>query len=140
MLRRRRERQQRLQAQQQWEVWSAMHVEPDPAPSSAAPAAVAVVDDFLPPALRMPSRDELAGILMPHEAPLVIDGEVHACADCGAYRQWIVASTRDGVWLRCPAGHEKPEPRLDAPWFNRVSGPITAQHASYEECLRHLGR
>lgn len=139
MLRRRRERQQRLQAQRQWEAWSALHVEPALAPAPAGQAGSPVVDDFLPPDLRVPTREELAGILMPHDAPLVIDGEVHSCADCGAYRNWIVASTRDGVWLRCPAGHEKPEPRLDAAWFNLTSGPITEQHSSYEECLRFLG-
>ncbi|MFF3088649.1 hypothetical protein ACFVRB_26915 [Streptomyces nojiriensis] len=98
-----------------------------------------VVDDFLPPDLRMPTREELAGILMPHDTPLVLDGEVRACSECGAYRKWIVASTNDGVWLRCPGGHEQVEPRLDAAWFNRTSGPITEQHATYEECLRFLG-
>ncbi|MFI1060477.1 hypothetical protein ACH4TC_01125 [Streptomyces spororaveus] len=135
MFGRRRERRERLEAQQRWEAWSATHVEPPLGPDhQEAP----VVDDFLPPDLRMPTREELAGILMPHDTPLVLDGEVRACSECGAYRKWIVASTNDGVWLRCPAGHEQVEPRLDAAWFNRTSGPIAEQHATYEECLRFL--
>ncbi|MFE9801556.1 hypothetical protein ACFYP6_22265 [Streptomyces goshikiensis] len=136
MFGRRRERRERLEAQQRWETWSATHVEPPLGPDHQKPP---VVDDFLPPDLRMPTREELAGILMPHDTPLVLDGEVRACSECGAYRNWIVASTNDGVWLRCPAGHEQVEPRLDAAWFNRTSGPITEQHATYEECLRFLG-
>ncbi|MGK5636846.1 hypothetical protein ACSNOK_00745 [Streptomyces sp. URMC 126] len=40
----------------------------------AAPAAE--VDDFLPPGLRMPSREEIAGIMMPDDKPLVIDSEM----------------------------------------------------------------
>ncbi|WP_328764315.1 hypothetical protein [Streptomyces sp. NBC_00272] len=129
MLQRRRERREQLAAQQRWEAWSAMHTEPLPHPVQPEPGTL--IDDFLPSDLRLPTREELAGILMPHDAPLVLDGEVRACAECGAYRKWIVASTRDGVWLRCQAGHEEVAPRLDAAWFNRTSGPITEQHASY---------
>ncbi|MFJ5546735.1 hypothetical protein [Streptomyces sp. NPDC093225] len=103
------------------------------------PESVPVVYDFLPADLRLPTREELAGILMPHAGPLVLDGEVRACAECGAYRKWIVASTKNGIWLRCPAGHEEVEPRLDNAWFNRTSGPLGDQHATYEECLRALG-
>ncbi|WP_371679714.1 hypothetical protein [Streptomyces sp. NBC_01276] len=139
MFGRNRERRERLEAQQRWEAWSAAHVEPPLEPDHQAPGSVPVVDDFLPPDLRLPTREELAGMLMAHDSPLVLDGEVRACSECGAYRKWIVASTNDGVWLRCPAGHQQVEPRLDAAWFNTISGPITAQHASYEECLRFLG-
>ncbi|MEV6730665.1 hypothetical protein [Streptomyces sp. NPDC051364] len=139
MFGRNRERRERLEAQKRWEAWTAGHVEPPLGPDHQEPAAVPVVDDFLPPDLRLPTREELAGMLMTHDFPLVLDGEVRACSECGAYRKWIVASTPDGVWLRCPAGHEQVEPRLDATWYNRTSGPTTGHHATYEECLRHLG-
>lgn len=139
MFGRNRERREQLEAQQQWEAWSAAHVEPPLQPEHPEPALVPVVDDFLPPDLRTPAREELAGMLTAHDGPLVLDGEVRACSECGTYRKWIVASTNDGVWLRCPAGHQQVEPRLDAAWFNTISGPITAQHASYEACLRFLG-
>ncbi|WP_371589099.1 hypothetical protein [Streptomyces virginiae] len=139
MFGRNRERRERLEAQKQWEAWSATHVEPALEAEHQEPGPVPIVGDFLPPDLRMPTREELAGMLTAHDSPLVLDGEVRACSECGAYRKWIVASTSDGVWLRCPAGHQQVEPRLDAAWFNTISGPITAQHASYEECLRFLG-
>ncbi|MFJ7589520.1 hypothetical protein ACIQZO_19490 [Streptomyces sp. NPDC097617] len=139
MFGRNRELRERREAQQRWEALSAGHVEPSLEPGHGEPAATPVVDDFLPPELRLPTGEELAGILMTHDLPLVLDGEVRACSECSSYRKWIVASTPTGVWLRCPAGHQQVEPRLDAAWFNRTSGPITAQHASYEECLRFLG-
>lgn len=73
------------------------------------------------------------------DLPLVIDGEVHAC-HCGAYRRWIVFNLRDNsVWLRCPAGHETLEPRLDTAWYNRHSGPVDCFHPTLEDGLRHLG-
>ncbi|MFG2978855.1 hypothetical protein ACGFYY_38440 [Streptomyces sp. NPDC048331] len=139
MFGRNRERRQQREAQQQWEAWDAVHVEPPLGPARQGPAAGLVVGDFLPPELRLPTREELAGILMAHDSPLVLDGEVRVCSDCGAYRKWIVVSTNDGLWLRCSAGHEQVEPRLDAAWFNRTSGPYTGQHSTYEECLRFLG-
>ncbi|MFM9559363.1 hypothetical protein ACKI19_44760, partial [Streptomyces caniscabiei] len=53
-------------------------------PTPAEPAGV--VDDFLPPELRVPSHDQVEGKMMPWKQPLVLDGEMAACAECGAYR------------------------------------------------------
>ncbi|MEV6948177.1 hypothetical protein AB0N07_40885 [Streptomyces sp. NPDC051172] len=108
------------------------------APAPAAEAAVA--PDFLPPELRVPSRQEVAGLMMRWQQPLVIDGEVRTCPGCGAYRDWIVFCLRDdSVWLRCRAGHETKETGLDAAWYNRNSGPVDRFHPTLEEGLRHLG-
>ncbi|MFE1405467.1 hypothetical protein ACFW5D_17745 [Streptomyces sp. NPDC058770] len=98
-----------------------------------------VVDDFLPPELRVPSHDRLDGRMMPWKQPLVLNGEMVACAECGAYRDWLILSTRDQIWLRCRAGHQQHETRLDTAWYNRNSGPADATHATFEDCLRHLG-
>jgi hypothetical protein len=98
-----------------------------------------VVDDFLPPELRVPSYDQLDGKMMPWKQPLVLDGELVACAECGAYRDWLILSTCDQIWLRCRVGHQQQETRLDTAWFNRNSGPADATHATFEDCLRHLG-
>ncbi|MET9296596.1 hypothetical protein [Streptomyces sp. NPDC003077] len=110
-------------------------------PNTPAPAAPeAAAPDFLPPDLRVPSRQEVSGLMMRWEQPLIIDGEVRSCPECGAYRDWIIFSMRDdSVWLRCRAGHETQEPRLDAAWYNRNSGPVDGFHATLEEGLRHLG-
>ncbi|WP_432104101.1 hypothetical protein [Streptomyces sp. bgisy091] len=107
----------------------------DPPHSEAAP----VVDDFLPPELRVPSHDQVEGKMMPWKQPLVIGGEMTACPQCGAYRDWLILSTRGEIWLRCRAGHQHREDRLDTAWFNRHSGPADATHATFEDCLRHLG-
>ncbi|MCC9706141.1 hypothetical protein E4N62_13215 [Streptomyces sp. MNU76] len=98
-----------------------------------------VVDDFLPPELRVPSHDQVDGTIMPWKQPLVLDGEMVACAECGTYRDWLILSTRGQIWLRCRAGHQQQETRLDTAWFNRNSGPADATHATFEDCLRHLG-
>lgn len=103
----------------------------------AEPAAL--VDDFLPPELRVPSHDQLDGRMMPWAKPIVLDGEMVICTRCGAYRDWLVLSTRDQIWLRCRAGHQQHEPRLDTAWYNRHAGPADATHATFEDCLRHLG-
>lgn len=105
----------------------------------AAAQPAAVVDDFLPPELRVPSHDQVAGRIMPWSQPIVLDGDVVACDECGAYRDWIIISTNDQVWLRCRAGHQQHERRLTTAWFNRNSGPADATHATFEDCLRHLG-
>jgi hypothetical protein len=107
---------------------------PEP-PAEPAPA----VDDFLPPELRVPSHDQVEGRMMPWPWPIVLDSELVACAACETYRDWLIISTRDQVWLRCRAAHEQLEPRLDTAWFNRHSGPSDATHATFEDCLRHLG-
>ncbi|MFF3412471.1 hypothetical protein ACFYW8_41310 [Streptomyces sp. NPDC002742] len=99
----------------------------------------AVVDDFLPPELRVPSHDQLDGKMMPWKQPLILDGEMVACSECGAYRDWLILSTRNQIWLRCRVGHQQQETRLDTAWFNRNSGPADATHATFEDCLRHLG-
>jgi hypothetical protein len=99
-----------------------------------------VVPDFLPPDLRVPSRQEVAGVMMRWQQPLVIGGEVRTCPGCGMYRDWIIFCMRDdSIWLRCRAGHETKEPGLDAAWFNRHSGPVDRFHPTLEEGLRHLG-
>lgn len=98
-----------------------------------------MVDDFLPPELRVPSHDQLDGKMMPWKQPLVLDGEMVACTECGAYRDWLILSTRDQVWLRCREGHQQHETRLNTTWYNRNSGPADATHATFEDCLRHLG-
>ncbi|MFJ1911138.1 hypothetical protein ACIOGX_04275 [Streptomyces sp. NPDC088147] len=103
----------------------------------AEPAAV--VDDFLPPELRVPSHDQLDGRMMPWKQPIVLDGEMVACVECGAYRDWLILSTRDQIWLRCRTGHQQRETRLDTAWYNRHAGPADATHATFEDCLRHLG-
>ncbi|MER5547107.1 hypothetical protein ABT072_32750 [Streptomyces sp. NPDC002589] len=112
-----------------------------PEQTAQAPAAEeAVASDFLPPDLRVRSRQEVAGLMMRWQQPLVVDGEVRTCPECGAYRDWIVFCMRDdSVWLRCRAGHETKEPRLDAAWYNRHSGPVDRFHPTLEEGLRHLG-
>ena len=98
-----------------------------------------VVDDFLPPELRVPSHDQLDGRMMPWTQPIVLDGELVACAGCGAYRDWLILSTRDQIWLRCRQGHQQQETRLDTAWYNRNASPADATHATFEDCLRHLG-
>ncbi len=98
----------------------------------------AVVDDFLPPELRVPSHDQVDGKMMPWKQPLVFDGEMAACAECGAYRDWLILSTRGEIWLRCRAGHQERETRIDTAWYNRNSGPADATFATFEDCLRHL--
>ncbi|MFF7413283.1 hypothetical protein [Streptomyces lydicus] len=107
----------------------------EPEPSEPA----SVVDDFLPPELRIPSHDQLDGRMMPWAQPIVLDEEMIACAECGAYRDWLILSTRDQIWLRCRQGHQQQETRLDTAWYNRHAGPADATHATFEDCLRHLG-
>ncbi|MEU5159619.1 hypothetical protein AB0G74_08410 [Streptomyces sp. NPDC020875] len=106
--------------------------EPDPAEPT-------VVADFLPPSFVAPSQRETAGLMMPWPGPLVVDGEIVTCSRCETYRDWIVLSTQGRVWLRCRAGHETHETRLDTAWFNRNSGPMTEEHGSYEDGIRFLG-
>ncbi|WP_210593678.1 hypothetical protein [Streptomyces sp. GESEQ-35] len=124
-----------------------MHTEtpwPDVLGSVAATAQdateAAVARDFLPPYFRAPSRQDVAGFMMRWDQPLVIDGEVRECPECGAYRNWVVLCMRDdSVWLRCRAGHETRELGLDAAWYNRHSGPADRWHPTLEDGLRHLG-
>ncbi|WP_241662357.1 MULTISPECIES: hypothetical protein [unclassified Streptomyces] len=122
-----------------------MHAEmpwPDASGSVAAQDAMeaAVEPDFLPSEFRAPSRQDVAGFMMPWDQPLVIDGEVRECAECGVYRHWVVFCLRDdSVWLRCRAGHTAKELGLDAAWYNRNSGPADAWHSTFEDGLRHLG-
>ncbi|MFF9806476.1 hypothetical protein ACF1G5_15300 [Streptomyces coeruleorubidus] len=124
-----------------------MHTEM-PWPEAPGPVAAAVEDTpeaaaepgFLPPEFRAPSRHDVAGFMMPWDQPLVIDGEVRECPECGAYRNWVVLCMRDdSVWLRCRAGHTAREPGLDAAWYNRHSGPADHWHPTLEDGLRHLG-
>lgn len=114
---------------------------PEPASGAETPAAPQTPpSDLLPPDLRVPSRQDVAGLMMRWLQPLVVDGEVRTCPECGAYRDWIVFCLRDdSVWLRCRAGHTTREPGLDAAWYNRHSGPADRFHPTIEEGLRHLG-
>lgn len=66
-----------LQATQPWPA----------APESTAPtpaAEEAVAPDYPSPGLLVPSRQEVAGVMMRWLQPLVIDGEVRTCPGCGA--------------------------------------------------------
>ncbi|WP_345567226.1 hypothetical protein [Streptomyces plumbiresistens] len=147
MFRHNRADQEFREAQRAGQAGLTMHTEwpqpdaPSPvaAPAPAAPAGATVVPDFLPPEFRAPCRQDVSGFMMRWDLPLVIDGEVHAC-HCGAYRNWIVFNMRDdSVWLRCEAGHEAEETRLDTAWYNRNSGPVDHFHPTLEDGLRHLG-
>ncbi|MFF5438809.1 hypothetical protein [Streptomyces achromogenes] len=141
----------RRRLQEMWEMEQRMPWPPAPGPEAAASPSeaqvgaeptepVAEVDDFLPPELRVPSHDQVTGWMMPWPWPLVLDGEIVACAECGAYRDWIIMATRNQIWLRCRAGHQQQERRLDAAWFNRHSGPAADNtDFTFEDCLRHLG-
>lgn len=146
-IRRRRTDQVIIAIQQQAGItaWLAVQVPPvDSCQPTAADMGLttgptATADDFLPPDLRVPSHDQLEGRMMPRPQPLVIEDEVVVCAECGEYRDWLILSTRAEIWLRCRAGHQQVEPRLDTAWYNRAAGPADATHASFEDCLRHLG-
>ncbi|WP_411140931.1 hypothetical protein [Streptomyces sp. x-80] len=147
MFRRTRANREFREAQRAGQALLAMHTE-WPLPDAPAPAATsapatpetAVAPDFLPPDFRAPSREDVAGFMMRRDQPLVIDGEVRQCPECGAYRNWIVFSMRDdSIWLRCRAGHETKERRLDTAWYNRNSGPVGCWHRTLDEGLRHLG-
>ncbi|MCE7081717.1 hypothetical protein [Streptomyces sp. ST2-7A] len=109
----------------------------EPAPRSEEP--MPMVDDFPPPELRIPGPAQLGGRMMPWPWPLVLDQQVVTCAGCGAYRDWLVLSTDDRIQLRCRAGHQQHEERLDTAWYNRHAGPADVTHATFEDCLRHLG-
>ena len=75
-----------LQATQPW---------PDvPEQTAPGPAEEAVAADFLPPDLRVPSRQEVAGLMMRWLQPLIIEDEVRTCPGCGAYR----GSLRSWPW------------------------------------------
>ncbi|MFB8353047.1 hypothetical protein [Streptomyces niveus] len=119
-------------------AWEREEQEPVPQPEPVGDLAP-VVDDFLPADLRVPTRDDVEGMMMRRQMPLVLDGKVHACPQCGCYRDWIVFTLGDEVWLRCQAGHQALEPRLDTAWFDRNSGPNESRHTSFDEGLRHLG-
>jgi hypothetical protein len=123
-----------MQATQPWGDFLGPTAAPTPAVEEAA------VPDCLPSESRVPSRQEVAGVMMRWLQPLVVDGEIRTCPECGMYRDWIVFCMRDdSIWLRCRAGHETKEPGLDAVWFNRHSGPVDRFHPTLEEGLRHLG-
>lgn len=119
------------------ERYAASISSPRSKPAPAQPPSVE--EEFLPQELRVPLREELTGLMMRHDEPLVIHGEVRTCPQCGAYRNWVVFIMGEHVWLRCPGGHDTHEPRLDAAWYNRNSGPLTGVHASVEDGLKALG-
>ncbi|WP_406463401.1 hypothetical protein OH768_48025 [Streptomyces sp. NBC_01622] len=142
MFRRNRADREFREAQRAGQAVLAMHTEwphSDVTGPVAGSANATVVHDFLPPEFRAPCRQDVSGFMMRWDLPLVINGEVHAC-HCGAYRNWIVFNMRDdSVWLRCEAGHEAEETRLDTVWYNRNSGPVDHFHPTLEDGLRHLG-
>ncbi|MEV5877997.1 hypothetical protein AB0L75_27985 [Streptomyces sp. NPDC052101] len=146
MFRRNRAERAFREARRVGQAMLAMHTEwpfdePCPAAAEAAPAPEATgVPDFLPPEFRAPSRQDVAGFMMRWDPPLVIDGQVRECPECGAYRNWIVFNMRDdSIWLRCPADHEIHETGLDTAWYNRHSGPIDRVYPTLDDGLRHLG-
>lgn len=113
---------------------------PTAAPAPSESDSEAVLPHFPPADSRAPSQQDVEGRMMRWMQPLVIDGEVYACPTCGAYRDWVVLSMRDdSVWLRCRAGHQVRDLRLDTAWYNRNSGPVDAWHPTLEDGLRHLG-
>lgn len=115
---------------------------PEPAPATDpafSPETAPVVDDFLPPELLSASQGEVTGMMMSWKGPLVVEGEVCECPQCGAYRDVVLLTMGDSVWRRCREGHEILEPALDGAWFNRHSGPMTDRFDSLGEGLRHLG-
>ncbi|WP_406401985.1 hypothetical protein [Streptomyces uncialis] len=125
---------------QQFPEPSAAQPEPAPAADSASsPVAAPVVDDFLPPDLLSASSAGVTGMMMPWRRPLVVDGEVRECPQCGAYRNWVLLAMGNNVWRRCREGHETLDPDLDTAWFNRHSGPMEHNFGSLQEGLRHLG-
>ncbi|MFD4829212.1 hypothetical protein ACFWPV_05045 [Streptomyces uncialis] len=111
---------------------------PEPVPATD-PASSPVVDDFLPPDLLSASQGGVTGIMMPWKGPLVIEGEVRECPQCGAYRDVVLLAMGDRVWRRCREGHETLDPVLDGAWFNRHSGPMAHRFDSLDDGLRHLG-
>ncbi|MEV5979601.1 hypothetical protein [Streptomyces sp. NPDC052114] len=128
-----------LQMHASWQAPDFASPAAEPAPP-AHDGGIQEVPDFPPSDLRVPSRHEVEGLMMRWEQPLVIDGEVRECPQCGAYRDWIVFSMRDDtIWLRCRAGHNTAEPRLDPAWYNRNSGPVDHFHPTLDDGLRHLG-
>jgi hypothetical protein len=112
---------------------------PEAPPTTSALAHTTPVGDLPPPELRVPTREEVTGLMMRYDRPLVIDGEVRECPQCGAYRTWVVLLMRNDIWLRCPVGHQTHEPTLDAGWYNRNSGPVDGRHDTFEDGLKHLG-
>ncbi|MEC4019693.1 hypothetical protein [Streptomyces sp. H27-D2] len=123
-------------------MWAARLVPPLPDPQAVpepAASAPAGEEDFLPWDLRLPTREDLAGLMMRYDEPLVVAGEVRTCPQCAAYRTWVVCIMRENVWLRCPQGHETYEPQLDAAWYNRNSGPLTSLHNTLGDGLKALG-
>jgi hypothetical protein len=141
-IRERRERDRMYQEQMQRALLEHDRISREIRLSRTTPAAAQAPspeEEFLPKELRVPTREELTGLMMRHDEPLVINGEVRACPQCSAYRPWVVYITGEDVWLRCPSGHDTHEPRLDAAWYNRNSGHLTGVHASVEDGLRALG-
>lgn len=119
---------------------SPLDTNPTQTPAETGPDEAPVVPDLPPPDLRAPAHRDVEGFLMRWDPPLVIDGAVQACSTCSVYRDWIVLNLRDGsVWLRCAAGPQQREPRLDTDWYNRHAGPGGDWHPTLEDGLRHLG-
>ncbi|MGP3922498.1 hypothetical protein [Streptomyces sp. 8N616] len=61
----------------------------------------------------------LAGRMMPYASPVVIDGRVRLCAECGAERDWLVINQGQHVWMRCRCGHQWHEPVLSHIWYDQ---------------------
>ncbi|MCY0931512.1 hypothetical protein OTB20_36085 [Streptomyces sp. H27-H1] len=105
-----------------------------PAPVGAAPGAgeTGGVDLEIPAELHVPPAGDLAGSMMRYWAPLTVDGVVVSCSECGVYRDWLVLSSGDKVWVRCRSGHDTPVPGLDAAWYERTAGPVEGLYTSRE--------
>ncbi|MFG2232299.1 hypothetical protein ACGFNX_20180 [Streptomyces sp. NPDC048723] len=104
------------------------------------PAGAAGTDSMeIPVDLRVPAPQEFAGTMMRYWAPLSVDGDVVACNECGAYRDWLVLNSGDHVWVRCRSAHETLVPGLDGDWYAQNSGPIEGVFGSREEGLTSFG-
>ncbi|MFB7936691.1 hypothetical protein [Streptomyces sp. NPDC056049] len=107
----------------------------EPAPVEETPAAPAS-EDFLPADLRL---DLSTKRFLVWRRPLVLEGEVRSCPQCAAYRDWAILAVEGQIWLRCPAKHVTPEPRLSLEWFNRNAGPTSSTYGSLDEGLDDFG-
>jgi hypothetical protein len=110
-------------------------------PSAPAPSGPPAEDgdDFLPPGLRAPGERRPAGEMMEFPWPLVIDGTVRTCPECGVDRDWLVMCAGPHVWLRCRSAHETHEPALNSAWFHRICGPVEELHTTKDEGVTKMG-
>ncbi|WP_243760988.1 hypothetical protein [Streptomyces sp. YIM 98790] len=136
MFRRVRARRAR-RAQQQPQPTTTAPAQQTPQAGQTPSAAPMGEDGFLPQELRPPA--EVAGRMMRWPQPLVIDGTVQRCPQCGVDRDWLLLNVGDRIWRRCRSGHETYEPALSGRWFDQFSGPTEAVHTTRDAGLAALG-